>query len=69
MQILVNTLGKKCLNAILVNTLGKKCLNAVLSNLCRATSREVLFLGGYFQIKFQWSMSLRGGDIFAGRES
>ena len=41
--------------------------------LCRATSggftnlgysREVLFLRGYFQ----WSMSLRGGDIFAGRE-
>jgi len=45
----------------------------VLSNLCRATSggyinvgcsREVLFLRGFFQ----WSMSLRGGDIFAGRE-
>ena len=43
----------------------------ILSNLCRATSggyinvgfsREVLFLRGYFQ----WSMSLRGRDIFAG---
>ena len=45
----------------------------VLSYLCRATSggyinfgfsTEVLFLRGYFQ----WSMSLRGEDIFASRE-
>jgi len=45
----------------------------ILSNLCRATlggyihfgcSRKVSLLRGYFQ----WSMSLRGGDIFAGRE-
>jgi len=45
----------------------------ILSNLCRATSggyinlgcsREVLFLRGYFQ----WSMSLRGEDIFAAQE-
>jgi len=48
-------------------------VNVLLSNLCRATSggyinfgcsREVLFLRGYFQ----WSMSLRGGDIFAVQE-
>jgi len=45
----------------------------IYTNLCRATSggyikfgcsREVLFLRGYFQ----WSMSLREGDVFAGRE-
>ena len=45
----------------------------ILSNLCRATSGgyinfgcsiDVLFLRGYYQ----WSMSLRGGEIFAGRE-